>query len=231
MPKSTKILVLDIEGMSGKRPYDIGFIVADKKGAIYEEYSLACLPCIWENLSTTFITSQERVKEMTHKNIEEILRSPNKYEWYTIEKVLGTLENVITRHKISEIWAYNCTFDKSGITKLLEGNENICPNLCKVTWLDIWSAIVLTRCCTKKYVKYCRKNDFVTDKGNIKTSAEVVYSYLIGEKDFEEEHTGHADCLIEYQILMTAFKSKKKIDGTIANPWRLVKNFVEENGI
>lgn len=226
-----KILVLDVEGMSGKRPYDIGFIVADKKGAIYEEYSLACMPCVWENLSVTFVTSQEKAKKMTHKNIEEILRSPDKYQWYTIEQVLDTLEKVITRHKISEIWAYNCSFDKSAISKLLEGYEIKYPNLCKVDWLDIWSAIVMTRCCTKKYVKYCRKNDFVTDRGNIKTSAEVVYSYLIGERDFEEEHTGHADCLIEYQILMTAIKSKKKINGKISMPWKMVKNFVEENGI
>lgn len=226
-----KILVLDVEGMSGKRPYDVGFIVADKKGAIYEEYSLACMPCVWENLSVTFVTSQEKAKVMTHKNIEEILRSPDKYRWYTIEQVLDTLEKVITRHKISEIWAYNCSFDKSAINRLLEGYEIKYPNLCKVDWLDIWSAIVMTRCCTKKYVKYCRKNDFVTDRGNIKTSAEVVYSYLIGERDFEEEHTGHADCLIEYQILMTAIKSKKKINGKISMPWKMVKNFVEENGI
>lgn len=226
-----KILVLDVEGMSGKRPYDVGFIVADKKGEIYEEYSLACMPCVWENLSVTFVTSQEKAKTMTHKNIEEILRSPDKYRWYTIEQVLDTLEKVITRHKISEIWAYNCSFDKSAINRLLEGYEIKYPNLCKVDWLDIWSAIVMTRCCTKKYVKYCRKNDFVTDRGNIKTSAEVVYSYLIGEKDFEEEHTGHADCLIEYQILMTAIKSKKKINGKISMPWKMVKNFVEENGI
>ena len=222
MPKSTKILVLDIEGMSGKRPYDIGFIVADKKGAIYEEYSLACLPCIWENLSTTFITSQERAKEMTHKNIEEILRSPKKYEWFTIEKVLGTLENVITRHKISEIWAYNCSFDKSGITKLLEGNENICPNLCKVTWLDIWSAIVLTRCCTKKYVKYCRKNDFVTDKGNIKTSAEAVFGFISKNPDFDEKHTGLQDVLIEAEILNQCFRKHKKMNKGINRLcWRI----------
>lgn len=226
-----KFLVLDVEGMSGKRPYDIGFLVVDKKGNIYEEYSLACMPCIWENLSVTFVTSQERAKKMTHKNVEEILESPNKYRWETIENVLSILNDTIKRNNVTEIWAYNCSFDRSAIKRLMEGFEVLYPELCKVNWLDIWSAIVMTRCCTKKYVKFCRKNNFITEYGNIKTSAEVVYSYLIGESNFEEEHTGLADCKIEYQILMTAIKSKKKLNGTIAMPWKMVKNFVEENGL
>jgi hypothetical protein len=98
-------------------------------------------------------------------------------------------------------------------------------------WLDIWSAIVMTKCLSKKYVKFCKENGFMTEKGNCKTSAEVVYAYLTNNTNFVEEHTGLSDAKIEYDILIMAKKTKKKIDGTVANPWKLVKNFCEINGL
>lgn len=228
---SSKILVLDIEGMSGKRPYDVGFLVADRKGNIYETFSCAVLPCVWENLSVTFVTSQEKAKEMTHKNIEEILSSPDKYQWLTIEQTLAKLENTLQKYNIDEIWAYNCTFDKGGIANLVGADFDKYPKLSKVHWCDIWSAIVMTRCLTRKFVKYCRKFGFVTEKGNIKTSAEVVFAYLTKDNSFEEEHTGLSDCRIEYLILLTAYKSHKKIIKNISQPWKLVKDFVEREGL
>lgn len=226
-----KIIVLDVEGMSGKRPYDVGFIVTDKNGTIYETFSLACLPCVWENLSVTFVTSQEKAKVMTHKNIKEILETPDKYQWLTIDEVLANLNNAIRRHKVRAIWAYNCNFDKSMIAKLLDGKEELYPDICQISWCDIWSAIVMTKCLTKKYVKYCKAHNFVTDNGNIKTSAEIVYGYLTKNKDFEEEHTGLSDCRIELKILLSAFKTKKKIIPNIHQPWRLVKDFCEREGL
>lgn len=217
---SKNIIVLDVEGMSGKRPYNIGFLVADLKGHIYEEYSFAIMPAIWENLETAIKTVQIAPKEMTHKNIQEILQNNKKYQWATIEDFITKINEVIAKYNIKEIWAYNCIFDKTAVSKLCNLN---------VVWLDIWSAIVMTKCLTRKYVKFCRKHGFITEKGNCKTSAEVVYAYLTNDEDFEEEHTGLSDCHIEYEILLTAKKTKKKIDGTLTQPWKLVKQFCEMN--
>ena len=222
------IIVLDVEGMSGKRPYDVGYIIADFKGNVYEERSFACMPCIWENLATSMKTALETVKEMTHRNIREILESPQKYNWSTIEQIRESFIADVMKYHVSEIWAYNCSFDKGMMSRLFD-DDTLAKVNCE--WLDIWSAIVLTKCCTKKYVKFCRENDFLTEKGNCKTSAEVVYAYLTKNIDFSEEHTGLSDCKIEYEILLYAKQSKKKLDGTIANPWKLVKNFCEERGL
>lgn len=217
---SKNIIVLDVEGMSGKRPYNIGFLVADFKGHIYEEYSFAIMSAIWENLETAIKTVQIVPKEMTHKNIQEILQNNVKYQWATIEDFVTKINEVIAKYNVKEIWAYNCNFDKMAVSKLCDLN---------IVWLDIWSAIVMTKCLTKKYVKFCRKHGFITEKGNCKTSAEVVYAYLTNDEDFEEEHTGLSDCHIEYEILLTAKKTKKKIDGTLTQPWKLVKQFCEMN--
>ena len=58
-----KFIVLDVEGMSNKRPYNIGYIVADRYGSIYKKRSVAILSAIIENLNNC-----EQAKEMTHKN-------------------------------------------------------------------------------------------------------------------------------------------------------------------
>ena len=222
--KSKKIIIIDVEGMSGKRPYNVGFLVADLKGNIYRSYSGAIMPCIWENLQSSMKTAQEKARDMTHKNIQEILSTPTKYKWETVEDFMNTFNSAIEEFNVSEIWAYNCNFDRNAISKLGDIKS-------KVSWFDIWSAIVMTKCLTKKYVKFCKNNGFVTDKGNCKTSAETVYAYLTNNNNFEEEHTGLSDCRIEYEILMKAKKTKKKIDGTLAQPWKLVKKFCEDNGL
>lgn len=229
---SKKIMVLDVEGNSGLRPYDIGFIIADKKGEIFDRVSMAVLPAIWENINAAVKRNIENVRTMTHRNIQEILSTPTKYKWYTVEQAIYTIEEYLTKYNVSEIWAYNCQFDKSMIANLLtEDLRATCPKLCKASWLDIWTAIVTTRCLTRNYVKYCKTNNFVTEKGNIKTSAEVVYAYLTKNNSFVEEHTGLADCEIEYKILLSAIKTKKKLNGRICAPWKLVKDFAEREGL
>lgn len=226
------VCILDVEGTSGKRPYNVGYIIGDLHGNIIVRRSFALMPFLIENLSTAIKSAQETAREMTHKNIKEILENPCKYHWDMPQTFFDRFIQDLVENNVKEIWAYNCTFDKSAISRVIEylGKNNNFVQM-GISWLDIWSAIVMTKCCCKKYVKFCKKNGFITEKGNCKTSAEVVYGYLTNNPNFEEEHTGLADCEIEYQILLMAKTSKKKIDGTIRNPWKLVKQFCEQNEI
>lgn len=228
---SKKIIVLDVEGMSTARPYNIGYIIADTKGNIIEKRSFALLACVWENLQNCL-----KAKAMTHKNCEEILADENqeKYQKVTIKEFKETFEQDIKIFNIKEVWAYNCTFDK-GSLKRLYGETDFKKLTEKVKFFDIWSAIVYTKLVNKKFVKYCRENDskenrFLTDIGNCRTTAEIVYGYLFSNKSFTEEHTGLADCLIEYEIYLKA-KSTKKQMKQHGNPWKLIKDFCEEKGI
>lgn len=226
------VCVLDVEGMSGKRPYNVGYIIGDLHGNVIVRRSFGLMPFIMENLSTAIKSAQETPRKMTHKNIKGILENPVKYHWDMPQTFFDRFIQDLVENDVKEIWAYNCNFDSSAISKVMEYlNKEDTLNKMGISWLDIWSAIVMTKCCCKKYVKFCRKNGFITEKGNCKTSAEVVWGYLTNNSNFEEEHTGLADCEIEYQILLAAKSTKKKIDGTIGNPWKLVKNFCEQNNL
>jgi hypothetical protein len=230
MSKVKKIMVLDVEGMNTARPYNVGYIIADTKGNVIEKRSFALLACVWENLQNCLCA-----KAMTHKNCQEILEDENelKYKKVTITDFKTAFENDIEKYGIKEIWAYNCGFDKNSIHRLYGDDfERLTEKVC---FYDIWSAIIYTRLVNKKYVKYCRENDteeyrMLTDCGNCKTTAEIVYGYLFNKKDFVEEHTGLADCLIEYKIYLKAKSAKKKMKQMYA-PWKMIKKFCEEKGI
>ena len=223
-------MVLDVEGMSTCRPYNIGYIIGDRFGNIFLERSFAVLPCIWENLQNCL-----RAKEMTHKNIEEILSdiensTSRKYIYNSIEDVKKLILSDCIKYKIKEIWAYNCAFDRGSLKRLFSDDWKMLDEL--VTFYDIIPAIVNTTLLNKKYIKWCNENGFITKKGNVMTKAEIVHKYLTNNLTFKEEHTGLSDCRIEYSILLTAINSGKKIDRNEKRPaWKVFKEFCAIEGI
>lgn len=225
-----KFIILDVEGMSSARPYNIGYIVADKKGNIYKKRNLAILACIWENLKNCL-----QAEEMTYKNIQEILNdtekqaSERKYQFYTVEQVKRILLKDITENNVKEVWAYNCTFDKSALKRLFENDFEILDDM--ITFYDIIPSILYTKLLNKKYIKWCNENNYITQKKNVQTKAEIVYRFLTNCEDFVEEHTGLADVLIEYQILLYAMNTKKKYKYKNCQAWLVLKKFCEEKEI
>ena len=54
-----------------------------------------------------------------------------------------------------------------------------------------------------------------------------MFAYLVQEFDFQEEHTGLADAIVETQILARCFKSHKSIDKKINRAcWRICQKVV-----
>lgn len=222
--KKEKFLVLDVEGLSDEKPYDIGFIIADRGGKIYKKFSFALV----ENLAHNYNKScqMDIARDMTVRNFQAINMDIKQEKWKKVlnETLIEGFERLIKKYNIKKMYAYNVDFDKGALKRLFgERFDNVVG---KLEFIDIWRNIILTRCTTKKYLEFCVSNGYMTEKNNFKTSAEVVYRYLFGLNDFEEEHTGLSDVLIEYEILQKAFKSGKKIDKTTKiQTWRHLANF------
>ena len=61
------------------------------------------------------------------------------------------------------------------------------------------------------------------DKGNLLTNAERMFAYMSSNEEFEEEHTGLADVLIEVEIYNRVARQKKKVSGgIIGSPYKKV---------
>ena len=64
---------------------------------------------------------------------------------------------------------------------------------------------------SRNYVKFCDDNEFLSEKGHRKSSAEIVYRYITKNLEFEEAHTALADTEIEAAILVACLKRHKKL--------------------
>ena len=226
-----KFIVLDVEGMQGKRPYNVGYIIADRYGKIYKKHSFAFPACIWENIAESLRIGQ--AVEMTKKNIQEILidsdkpRRKRKYKSVTTEEFANQFFKEIRRYKIKRIFAYNCNFDKGAISRLL-GEELFAELDCE--WCDIISGL-LPRFCTAPYLNFCLTNGYLSPKGIAQYKAEIAYRYFFGDLNFEEEHTGLEDALIEYALLLISFKSHKKLDFKPVCAWAQIKKAMQERNL
>lgn len=229
-------IVLDVEGYSACRPYDVGFKVADRKGNTIEEYSVAVMPAVFDNMcyksDLAHVNGLKSAHEMAHRNIEEILNdTDNKYiKCFNIDKFFTAFVGIIQKYNIKRIWAYNCSFDKAALNRLF-GDEKFSIINSMIEFCDIIPAILYTKLLNKSYVKFCKKNGFITEKGNIQTKAEVVYKYLTGNLNFEEKHTGLADVQIEYEILLTALNECKNPKRKPCQAWKILREFCYEEGI
>lgn len=75
---------------------------------------------------------------------------------------------------------------------------------------DLWSIACDRLINIDKYRDYCLKNNLLTASAQyFKSSAETTFQYLMGQYDFEEEHTALADALIEAAVLVKALKRGK----------------------
>lgn len=66
----------------------------------------------------------------------------------------------------------------------------------------------------KEYREFCLENGYVTQYGQNRYTAEVLYRFLTGNNNFEEVHKGIDDVLIEKEILL-ACRRRNVINGAL----------------
>ena len=153
---SKYFVVLDVEGYSACRPYDVGFKVADRKGNTIEEHSVAVMPAVFDNMcyksDLAHVNGLKSAHEMAHRNIEEILNDiDNKYiKCFNIDKFFTAFVGIIQKYNIKRIWAYNCSFDKAALNRLF-GDEKFSIINSMVEFCDIIPAILYTKLLDKSY--------------------------------------------------------------------------------
>ena len=225
-----KFFVLDVEGNSNCLPYNIGYIIADNVGKIYQERNVALPYAVWQNLMSCLKSGI--CEEMHLKNSKEIMEDfeneKRKYNCLSIEGFWKLFTHDIKHYKIKKLYAYNITFDNAALSRLFGQRYHDL----KLENRDIMAGCVRTKLLNPKYLLYCDQNGYLTEKGNYKYGAEIVYRYLMGEayRDFVEEHTGLADVHIEYEILLWVLKSRKKVNWKCGCGWKMFQKYVEDTG-
>ena len=225
-----KMLVFDIETAETTEnaiAYDIGFAVVDKKGNIYEEHSYLAYEIFCEEpdlMSSAYYSVKiPEYKQGVREGKHEIRR------FMTVWKIL---REVLKKYNIKEVYAYNASFDLNGLNRTLRwlsGSKYryFFPYGTKV--FCIWHMACQVLYTQKAFIRMAVANGWISEKGNIQTSAEVGYRYMTGNTDFEEEHKGLDDVRIETAILVRCLRQHKAINRNINKGcWRIPQKAYKE---
>lgn len=217
------IMVLDVEtagGLDNPLVYDIGYAITDKKGNIYESRSFIIKEIFEDKKLMSSAYYAEKVP-MYEKDIAEGKRTV-----VSFKEMRSDLLTLLEEYNVHTVSAYNLNFDKRALgntMKYLTGYKKfLTAGQKNLNMLCIWSLACEVLYTQKTFRKVAESQGWVTEKGNLKTSAEIGHRYINKDYDFEESHTGLEDVFIEIGIMERCFRQNKKHEsGILANPWRI----------
>ena len=225
--KRKMFMVLDVEttgGFNNPMVYDIGFAICDKKGAVYESRSFV-IDEVFNNDKLMSNAYYGFKVPMYNNDIADGTR-----EVVSFATMRNEFNNLIEKYDVSTISAYNLKFDANALSntcKKLEVADKFLTK--KVEMLCIWSLACEVLYTQKTFVTVARNQGWLSDKGNLQTSAEIGHRYITAEYDFIESHTGLEDVMIEIEILAKCIAQKKKHQsGILTNPWRIPNQKMRE---
>lgn len=218
-----KILVLDTETanmVEQPLPYDLGYQIIDTD--------------TWEVLAEHSYIIAEIFLDKNLMNSAYYAEKVPKYradlnngtrEMRRLLTIRRTINEEMKRFNCHTVAAYNLGFDRRACN-----NDIRYITSSSLRWffpygvelIDIWTMACSSFLRTAWFIKWAIKNNFVSKAGNIQTSAEIAYRYLIKNPDFAESHTGLEDVKIEVAILKKVMTSPWKYK-TAINPacWRI----------
>ena len=193
-------LVLDTETINLEKQfvYDLGYKIADADGNVVARKSYVISQVF--NNKELFATGYYSNKMPLY--LERLASGYSKKVGWG--HAMRYLANDIKKYGITEIYAYNSKFDTKAIAFMC-GWFNVVNPLGDKEILDIMDFIKpITN--TKEYKDFCKENGYMTKHKypRPQMKAETLYRYLTDNVDYEEEHTGLEDSLIELEILLTA---------------------------
>ena len=202
------VMVLDTETANTVEqpfPYDFGWAVVDtERGEIVRQYSYVCAEIFLDRE----LMEQAYFAEKIPSYWEEIKQG--KRELKRLLNIRKELWNCLKTYDIKQICAYNAGFDRRA-----SHNDVRYITSSKIRWFfpfGVEFVCIWNMACTsgllnsREYVNFATTHGFVSDAGNVQTSAECAYRFLKNDPTFEECHTGLEDVAIETEIMLYCLK-------------------------
>jgi hypothetical protein len=229
-------LVLDTEttnGLDQPLVYDIGGVITDKQGRIYESFSFV--------IRDIFVYERTLMQTAYYANkipeyVEDLhVKKRKMVDFYEARRYIL---NLMKEYNITDVAAYNAHFDRNALNitqRWLTKSKYRYFFPYGTNFVCIWNMACQTLCQRITYKQFCEDNGFTSNKAgapnakNYSTSAENVYRYLILNPAYEEEHKGLNDVMIETEIMKRCFATHKAMPygkGIRRNCWQSVKREV-----
>ena len=195
-----KYIILDTETTNDidcPLVYDFGFSVIDENGKAYASYSFvnADIFCDDEMMANAYFAEKIPQYWEDIKSGNRVLKS-----FRSIERIF---RRVCREWNVDTFVAHNARFDYLA----LQTTKRYITTSKERFFFPYGSKFVDTLKLSREvfgknetYRNFCVANNYVTNYGQNRYTAEVIYRFLTNCNDFVEEHTGLADCMIEKEI-------------------------------
>ena len=192
--------------------YDIGWAICDKRGNVYKTRSFV--------LYETFVGMKD---VMTSAYYAE--KIPN--YWNEIQSGQRKLVSIWTAWKafkddlkefgITNVFAHNAGFDVRALNNTIRYISDSKFRFFFPQSVEIWDTLKMSRQVIgkqKSYIRFCNEKGYMTKHKapQCRLTAEILYRYISGIKDFDESHTGLEDVLIETVIFAHCLRQHKKME-------------------
>jgi hypothetical protein len=219
------IMVLDTETageVENPIAYDIGFIIADTKGNIYEKKSFMVREMFYKFNGMSSAYYAEKLPMYWH----EYFYNERNRMMKSMYEIKTEIKRLVDLYEVTECYAYNASFDRKSLNNLQRywtDKKWFLPY--GISMNCIWFIACQTLLQQKRFKKMAKDNEWLTPCGNYRTSAEISYRYITKNTGFLEEHTALEDSEIEYAILIKCLSLHKHFEKGIKYfPWRLVQD-------
>lgn len=223
MSKKQYVMMIDTEtaGSVGyPLPYDVGFAVADLQGNLYEPHSFVNgdIYCGERELMKTAYYAEKLPQ------YEADLRD-GKRKMTTFFKIRKTFYELYHDYGCLGVAAYNTGFDRRSMNNgFAHATEGRCRYFFKkdMPLLDVWTMACNSIFKTRTFRRAAYDNGWYSEKGNVRTNAEVAFAYISGQHEFTESHTALEDVMIEAEIMAYCWKrTDPEQRGIVGCPWRI----------
>lgn len=189
--------------------YDIGWAVVDKRGNVYETASFIN--------TDVFLDKKDLMQSAYYAD-----KIPNYWEdvkagqrkLAKLETIRKALADTCKKYNVTEIYAHNARFDYGSLNNTSRWETKSAKRYFLPYGTVVCDTLKMSRDVIGKmptYRYFCEKHGYLTKRGQLRFTAEILYRFISGNIDFEESHTGLEDVMIEKEIMAYCFKQHKKM--------------------
>jgi hypothetical protein len=189
--------------------FDLGGAVHDKKGNVCETFSFIIREVYYDMPDLMASCYYQSKLPMYDRQIANGGR-----EVVSLVFAKMYIKNLCEKYNIKAIIAHNMAFDYRATITTQRYVTSSKYRYFLPYGVELWDTLKMaqdTICAQNTYVCWCAQNGFLKKNGTPRATAEILYKYISCDIDFEEEHTGLADVLIEIQIFAKCMAQHKKM--------------------
>lgn len=215
MTEQEKFIVIDTEttnSLDDPITYDIGFVVMDTTGQVYEKksYVVADIFLDEELMASAFF------KEKIPQYWEEI--KAGKRELRRFDTIRRIFSQIVNKYDVKIISAHNARFDYRALNLTQRFITSSKWRYFFPYGVEIWDTLKMARATLKhdaQFDQFCYDNEYLTQNMRKRFNAETLYRFITNDVSFIESHTGLEDVEIEKEIFLFCIRQNPDLDGAL----------------